>query len=115
MILGTPPKLNRHYRDCCGSGDPWNSDEPFAEISDSLEAFFVGLHRLFIEFDSLRIDSLDQPNGGMDSFVSHSLRHPHRLGHAGQRITIPIIFQHSENPLDRIVFAVIGRMEVPNL
>ena len=33
-----------------------------------------------------------------------------RLGHTNQWIAIPIVFQYSENPFNRIVFAVIGRV-----
>lgn len=36
----------------------------FAQINEALEAFLVGLHRLFIKFDTLWIGSLDQPGGG---------------------------------------------------
>src|SRR5664279_87740 len=46
----------------------------------------------------------------MDAFVGQAFGHAQSLAHRAKRITIPVVFQHPEHPLHRVVLAVIGRI-----
>ncbi len=46
----------------------------------------------------------------MYTFVGHSLRHAQCFLDRPERIAIPILLQYPKDPLNRVVFAVIGRV-----
>ena len=108
---GTPPNLNRVFSDHRSGGSCGDPDEPFAEFVQAAKTRLLRLHRLLVEFHAFGVVAFHQCGFGMDSFTGHASGHAQGCLHGGQRIAVPVVLQDSEDPLHRIVFTVVWRVE----
>jgi hypothetical protein len=87
-----------------------NQDVPFGQKRIAFESGFKLSHRLFGNRNPFLVDRAGQFNDGVETFPGHTFRPGQHGADIHELGTVPMLLQDTPAALDRIVFAMVGRV-----